>query len=169
MTVGIRTVTSTEQECTDKLVPARNFADARGAPRARARVDPVNEFSGRFPENSRAAREFSSGWRKSSSQEFRIPPQRLTQIPARARARDTRATDSVFGSCVILRNSAVAGNRPESPAGIYLNPGGLEGVRVRINRFIPIPIVVGIWHLTVHVDLMATPIFVSGAVLRYGS
>ena len=74
---------------------------------------------------------------------------RLTRIPARTRARDTRATDSVFGSCVILRNSAVAGNRPESPAGIYINPGGLEGVRVRINRFIPIPIVVGIWHLTV--------------------
>ena len=74
---------------------------------------------------------------------------RLTRIPARTRARDTRATDSVFGSCVILRNSAVAGNRPESPAGIYINPGGLEGFRVRINRFIPIPIVVRIWHLTV--------------------
>ena len=57
--------------------------------------------------------------------------------------------DSVFGSCVILRNSAVAGNRPESPAGIYIYPGGLEGVRVRINRFIPVPIVVRIWHLTV--------------------
>ena len=41
----------------------------------------------------------------------------------------TRATDSVLGSCVILRNSAVAGNRPESPAGIYINTGGLEGVR----------------------------------------
>ena len=62
-----------------------------------------------------------------AGQEFRIPPQRLTQIPARTRARDTRATDSVFGSCMILRNSAVAGNRPESPAGIYINPGGLEG------------------------------------------
>ena len=74
---------------------------------------------------------------------------RLTRIPARTRARDTRATDSVSGSCVILRNSAVVGNRPESPAGIYINPGGLEGVRVRINRFIPIPIVVRIWHLTV--------------------
>ena len=47
---------------------------------------------------------------------------------------------------MILRNSAVAGNRPESPAWIYINPGGLEGVRVRINRFIPIPIVVGpVW------------------------
>ena len=43
----------------------------------------------------------------------------------------------------------MAGNRPESPAGIYINPGGLEGVRVRIKRFIPIPIVVRIWHLTV--------------------
>ena len=76
---------------------------------------------------------------------------RLTRIPARTRARDTRATDSVFGSCVILRNSAVAGNRPESPAGIYINPEGLEGVRVRINGFIPIPFVVihRIWHLTV--------------------
>ena len=78
------------------------------------------------------------GWRQSSSQEFRIPPQRLTQIPARTRVRDTRATDSVFGSCMILRNSAVAGNRPESPAGIYINTEGLEGVRVRINRFIAI-------------------------------
>ena len=45
---------------------------------------------------------------------------------------------------MILRNSAVAGNRPESPAGIYINPGGLEGVRVRINRFIPIQIVVAL-------------------------
>ena len=63
---------------------------------------------------------------------------RLTRIPAHTRARDTRATGSVFGSCVILRNSAVAGNRPESPAGIDINPGRLEGVRVRINGF-PLP------------------------------
>ena len=49
---------------------------------------------------------------------------------------------------MILRNSAVAGNRPESPAGIYINSEGLEGVRVRKNILIPIPIV-GIWHLTV--------------------
>ena len=112
---------------------------------------PVPEFQycPEFPENSRAAREFSSGWRKSSSQEFRIPPQRLTQIPARARARDTRATDSVLGSCVILRNSAVAGNRPESPAGIYINPGGLEGVRVRINRFTAPAKGVRVWQFTV--------------------
>ena len=86
---------------------------------------------------------------------------RLTRIPARTRARDTRATDSVFGSCVILRNSAVVGNRPESPAGIYINPGGLEGVRVRINRFIPIPIVVGIWHLTVRTGYYNTLIAVN--------
>eukprot|EP01043_Picozoa_sp_COSAG02_P029311 COSAG02_NODE_1818_length_10774_cov_4.788009_4_plen_74_part_00 len=43
----------------------------------------------------------------------------------------------------------MAGNIPESPVGIYIYPGGLEGVRVRINRFIPVPIVVRIWHLTV--------------------
>jgi len=50
---------------------------------------------------------------------------------------------------VILRNTAVAGNIHESPAGVYIYSGGLEGVRVRINRFIPVPIVVRIWHLTV--------------------
>ena len=46
----------------------KSLARARVA-RARHRAgipDPVNEFSGRFPENSRAAREFSSGWRKST-------------------------------------------------------------------------------------------------------
>ena len=81
---------------------------------------------------------------------------RLTRIPARTRARDTRATDSVFGSCVILRNSAVAGNRPESPAGIYINPGGLEGVRVRINRFTAPAKGVRVWQFTVHVPLSST-------------
>ena len=35
-------------------------------PEFQYRPDPVNEFSGRFPENSRAAREFSSGWRKAT-------------------------------------------------------------------------------------------------------
>ena len=60
-------------------------------------------------------------------------------------------TSIVFRSCIILRNSVVAGNRTESPAGIYIIPGGLEGVRVRINVFIPIPIVVRIWQFTVHV------------------
>ena len=45
--------------------------------------DPVNEFSGRFPENSRAAREFSSGWKKS------------TDANSRAYARARHARDRV--------------------------------------------------------------------------
>ena len=53
--------------------------------------DPVNEFSGRFPENSRAAREFSSGWRKS------------TDANSRACARARHARDRL--SIRILRDS----------------------------------------------------------------
>ena len=53
--------------------------------------DPVNEFSGRFPENSRAAREFSSGWRKS------------TDANSRAYARAHRARDRL--SIRILHDS----------------------------------------------------------------
>ena len=54
-----------------------------------------------------------------------------------------------FRSCVILRNSAAVGNRPESPAGMYINPGGLEGVRVRINRFTAPAKGVRVWQFTV--------------------
>ena len=75
------------------------------------------------------------------------------------RARDTRATDSVFGSCVILRNSAVVGNRPESPAGIYINPGGLEGVRVRINRFTAPAKGVRVWQFTVRLATLVRSMY----------
>ena len=43
----------------------------------------------------------------------------------------------------------MVGNRPESPAGIYINPGGLEGVRVRINRFTAPAKGVRVWQFTV--------------------
>ena len=71
----------------------KSLARARVA-RARHRAeipDPVNEFSGRFPENSRAAREFSSGWRKSTDANSRAC--------ARARhARDRVCTGILYDS-----------------------------------------------------------------------
>ena len=71
--VRYRTSTGTVRTVLTRVIQdaqsRKSLARARVA-RARHRAgipDPVNEFSGRFPENSRAAREFSSGWRKSSS------------------------------------------------------------------------------------------------------
>ena len=83
--------------------------------------DPVNEFSGRFPENSRAAREFSSGWRKSTDANSRPC--------ARARhARDRVCTGIPYdsdhpesGTCTYLPSSRT----------LYENPGHAEPVSRR--------------------------------------
>eukprot|EP01043_Picozoa_sp_COSAG02_P099100 COSAG02_NODE_35225_length_471_cov_8.043011_1_plen_135_part_10 len=76
---------------------------------------------------------------------------RFFQLRFVVRGRNSRAVararlSTVFGS--------VAGNRPESPAGIYIFEYILRFGRgaessTAVDRFIPNPIVVRIWHLMV--------------------
>ena len=56
-----------------------------------------------------------------------FPPRRLTQIPARPRARDTRATETVpeFPMIMIIPNLGPCTYLP-SPKTLYENPGHAE-------------------------------------------
>ncbi len=56
----------------------------------------------------------------------------------------------VFRSCIILRNSVVAGNRTEAPAWIYIYSGGVwKGFGSGFISLLPIPKGVIIWQMTV--------------------
>ena len=69
----------------------------------------------------------------SAAQEFRFAPQRLmTQIPARPRARDTRATESVleFPMILIIPNLGPCTYLPSSRT-LYENPDHAEPVSRR--------------------------------------